>query len=50
VDGDDGPLPAHEKMLEYSKEFLEVEFAKFVGMVFDAIYKEEPRVTQRHKI
>jgi hypothetical protein len=37
-------------MIEYAKEFLEVEFMKFITMVFDPVYKEEPRVTQKHKI
>lgn len=50
VDGDEGPVPARDKMVEYAKEFLEVEFTKLVGLVFDAVYKEEPRVTQKHKI
>lgn len=37
-------------MCALAGEFVEVEFARVVALVFDAVYKEEPRVTEKHKI
>jgi hypothetical protein len=41
---------AKQRMCELSTEFVSVEFSRIVLLVFDSIYKEEPRVLDKHKI